>query len=646
MIFLKNEKNILNVIKYGPILFVVLLSLLITQIFVEQKNDALQQEINNLKKEYIEQNKQRVKDEVNRIYNSVKKEKENSENKLKKQLKNRVYEAHKMATSIFNNESKQGHYHSKEHIFNTMKYVLDSIVYNEGRGYYFIFDDKGSLISQPLNNSIEGDNLLEFKDAKGYKFVKDIVKTIDNKTESYASYYWYKGEDKETTYKKFSFYKYFEPFNIAIGSGEYIEDFEKELQKKILEKIRKIKFGDTGYIFVYNTDGTSLSHLKKEYIGINRINLKDKKGNYLVKDILNFAKMNKSGFVSYSATVKPNEEIESKKKTSYVKLFDDWNWVIGSGFYLDKLNNEITQKENLLKDSNAKSIKQISLISLTITFFLILLSFYISRIISNRFEKYKRDIQNEIKNTIEKEKLLVQQSKMATMGEMIGSIAHQWKQPLSVISTSNSALRLNQELKYFSEEDILRTINSIDNSVQNLSTTIDDFRNFFNPNKKTEDFNIRESFEKVFKLINSQFKTSNVEIINNIKEINLNGLENELLQTLINILKNAKEALEEMPSENKRLLFIDTLEKENNLIIKIKDNANGIPTDILNKIFDSHFTTKDKSGGTGIGLYMSKQIIEGNMQGKIQVSNVKYNYHGNDYLGAEFIISIPLNQLG
>jgi len=646
MHFFKNEKNILNTIKYAPILFVLLLSIVITLIFIEQKNDTLQNEIKKIKKEYTDNNKQRVKDEVTRVYAAVKKEKENAEVQLKKELKNRVYEAHNMATTIFNQESKlmnKEHYHSDEHIFHTMKYVLDSIVYNEGRGYYFIFDDKGSVVSQPLNNSIEGNNFLEYQDAKGYEFVKNIVRTIENKTESYDSYYWYKGNNKKTTYKKLSFYKYFEPFNIAIGSGVYVDDFEKELQSRLLKKIREISFEKTGYIFVYDLEGTSLSHYQDELIGGNRINVKDEKGNYFIKDILDFAKMNENGFMTYFTTNKPYDKIKSREKISYIQLFEDWNWVIGSGFYLDKLNDVISGKEKMLKETTRNAIKHIGYISISITILLILLSFYISSIIANRFQKYKIDIQNEIYNTIEQEKLLVQQSKMATMGEMIGNIAHQWKQPLTVIGAANGLLKLNHQLKDFTDEEIIESMDSIDYSVQSLSTTINDFRNFFNPHKQVEMFNIKDAFQKVFKLIDSQFKHNSIEVIKNVKDVELKGLENELLQTLINILKNAKEALEQMPSSQRRLLFIDAIQKENQLIIKIKDNAHGIPEDIISKIFDSHFTTKEDSGGTGIGLYMSKQIIKNHMNGRIVVSNVEYEYETVQYKGAEFTITVSLN---
>ena len=249
----------------------------------------------------------------------------------------------------------------------------------------------------------------------------------------------------------------------------------------------------------------------------------------------------------------------------------------------------------------------------------------------------------EVNNLLEKEKLLIQQSKMATMGEMIGSIAHQWKQPLSIISMSNGLLKINSEIKDFSTpQDITNAIKNIDHSVHNLSQTIDDFKNFFNPNKEKVVFNILDAFEDTFKLINSQFKNNDIEIVQNIKKIELLGYKNELLQVLINLLKNSNEELIKKPNSMKKYIFISVDKDENKIIIKIKDNADGIPSDIINKVFDAYFTTKEKCGGTGIGLYICKQIIETSMQGEISVSNVKYEYEGQNYVGAEFEIIFPI----
>jgi len=230
---------------------------------------------------------------------------------------------------------------------------------------------------------------------------------------------------------------------------------------------------------------------------------------------------------------------------------------------------------------------------------------------------------------------------MAIMGEMIGNIAHQWKQPLNLISMSNGLVQLNQENKEIgSKEEVEKATQNIDNAVNYLATTIDDFQDFFRPNKEKETFKIKETLSKTCNLISSQFKNDNIEVIKEIDDIEVYGFHNELLQVMINIFKNAKDELVKLDI-GKRLIFINVQKNEKEVTIRIKDNAGGIPEEIIDKVFDSYFTTKNDKEGTGIGLYMSEQIIT-NMSGTITVQNVEYDIDNTKYKGAEFKITLPI----
>ena len=240
----------------------------------------------------------------------------------------------------------------------------------------------------------------------------------------------------------------------------------------------------------------------------------------------------------------------------------------------------------------------------------------------------------------EKETILAQQSKMAAMGEMLENIAHQWRQPLSVISTASTGLQLKLE---FSEEVpknvILENISTINHQAQYLSKTIEDFRNFFNPNKIKTEFNIKTCIEKTLYLIKQKLNNNNVQIIKDLEDINLIALENELIQVLLNIINNAVDAFDK---KQNNYIFITTKQKYNNLLIEIKDNAKGVNPKIINRIFEPYFTTKHKAQGTGIGLYMSNEIITKHMYGFINVTNKSYTYDNIDCFGASFTITIPL----
>jgi signal transduction histidine kinase len=251
-------------------------------------------------------------------------------------------------------------------------------------------------------------------------------------------------------------------------------------------------------------------------------------------------------------------------------------------------------------------------------------------------------VEKKSKELIQKEKILNHQSKMAAMGEMIENIAHQWRQPLSIISTAATGAKLKKDFDTLSDNDFYETMNIINNSAQHLSDTIDDFRNFFTNEKEASSFDVNIPIDKVLYLISSKLKNRNITIIKNTEIISISGLVNEFIQVLINIINNAVDAFEDNSCKEK-MIFINLFKENNILILKIKDNAGGIKEDILDRVFEPYFTTKHKSQGTGIGLYMSTEIIKKHMNGNLTVSNQEYTYNNIKYNGAEFKIEIPIN---
>jgi len=242
----------------------------------------------------------------------------------------------------------------------------------------------------------------------------------------------------------------------------------------------------------------------------------------------------------------------------------------------------------------------------------------------------------------EQESILIQQSKMAAMGEMLANIAHQWRQPLSVISTISTSLITQKTIKMDIDIDYeIEKLNQINKNTKYLSNTINDFKDFFDPNKAKNEFNIKDVFEKALNLSNSKFEICNFKIIQNIQDVIVIGFENELIQVLMNLINNAKDALNNNKCDNK-LIFIDIYKEDKNLKISIYDNAGGIDNNIIYKVFEPYFTTKHKSKGTGIGLYMSNEIITKHMNGQIIASNKRFEYNNNYYTGALFEITIPL----
>ncbi len=256
------------------------------------------------------------------------------------------------------------------------------------------------------------------------------------------------------------------------------------------------------------------------------------------------------------------------------------------------------------------------------------------------FIGYVSDITEQIKN----QEIIFHQTKVVALGEMLSNISHQWRQPLSVISTTATGSRLKKELNLLDDEEFYKNMDSINGITQYLSKTIDDFRNFFLlDNSLDKELDLSNVIEKVDLLIKDSFNSSNIVLIKNyaFHKIKIVCNENLLIQALINILNNAKDALIVNEIKDKdRFIFIDLEEKEDEVQIKIKDTANGIPLNVITKIFEPYFTTKHQSQGTGIGLYMTNQIITKHLKGKIFVENLTFEYQNKKYTGACFIITI------
>ncbi|MFW3342585.1 ATP-binding protein [Aliarcobacter butzleri] len=235
----------------------------------------------------------------------------------------------------------------------------------------------------------------------------------------------------------------------------------------------------------------------------------------------------------------------------------------------------------------------------------------------------------------EQEQLLIQQTRLAAMGEMIGNIAHQWRQPLNALGLILQNLKFSYEIGELDEKMIDKSVKKATLLTENMSKTIDDFRNFFRPNKAKENFKINEGITKAVELIESTFEHNNIKLEKDFvsSEIEFFGFANEFSQVILNLLTNAKDAVLENKIENP-LIIIQTKIDDEYIYISIKDNGLGIKEEIINKIFEPYFTTKDEGKGTGIGLYMSKIIIENNMNGKIEVKN--------EQNGANVIIKLPI----
>ena len=236
----------------------------------------------------------------------------------------------------------------------------------------------------------------------------------------------------------------------------------------------------------------------------------------------------------------------------------------------------------------------------------------------NQEEILKQRIDEALKENTKQLQALQQQTKMASMGEMIGAIAHQWRQPLNELGLSIQNLKYDYKENAIDEEFIQDFITSNKKTIMFMSNTIDDFRGFFRLDKEKKSFQVKDTTKSVISMLHAQLSSHNIKIIIEGDEFEYYGFQSEYQQVILNIINNAKDAFIENKIENPAIEI--TL---NDNFINIKDNAGGIKEDVIKRIFEPYFTTKEQGKGTGMGMYMSKMIIEDNMDASLHVNNTK-----------------------
>lgn len=253
----------------------------------------------------------------------------------------------------------------------------------------------------------------------------------------------------------------------------------------------------------------------------------------------------------------------------------------------------------------------------------------------------------EVEQSRQKDQIMFRQSRLASMGEMIGNIAHQWRQPLNAMVLVIQSFQMKRMAGLpLSDEFIDKQVQEGIELASLMSHTIDDFRNFFKPNKNEEIFSVPETIACTIKLVNEYYAKEKITIfLNSETDVSICGYPNEFSQVIMNLFSNAKDALEEHRTEDREIEIVVKQEGAN-AIVDVIDNGGGFSESVHDRMFEPYFTTKHKASGTGIGLHMSKQIIEKQMQGSISATTVAYTFHNGQYYSqcAMVTIVIPLEK--
>jgi signal transduction histidine kinase len=414
---------------------------------------------------------------------------------------------------------------------------------------------------------------------------------------------------------------------------------EEELKNEMLRYIETIRYGKHGYIWIHDTNYYLKAHpFRQDRLNTYDIDLKDALGTLITKQFIDETMKKPNGvFIEYFWQ-KPNE-VNFSKKLGFFRLYDKYNWVIGAGLYVDDIQKSIFENKRVLEEKIDKYIRLIVFISTLVIVFIGLISFFMSKKITEVFGRYQENVKKkeilleDINKNLElkvqiaideaqkKDRAMLHQSRLARMGTMLSMIAHQWRQPLSEVSGILMELETASKFKKADDTMIQESVKESNKVIQFMSYTIDDFRNFFKPDKQKVYFYIEDSCYEAISLIGASIKNYNITLNKKIKcNCEIYGYKREFAQVLLNLMSNAKDALIQKEIKNPTIdLEVDYIDGYS--IVTIKDNAGGVNTEHMDLIFEPYFTTKGSLQGTGLGLYMSKMIIEKNMGGELSVEN-------------------------
>jgi len=607
------EKKIIKYIFLTPIFSLILFAILVFSSLAFYFNQFKKDEIKEYKHLIIEERKNETKNILLSVVEDINHDIHDLNRNLKDELKERVYEANNIINRVIKNNPNK----SQKEIENIIKQVLSAIRFNHGRGYYFVYNYTSKItIIHPIKKFLNKD-MSKFKDKRGTLIVSLTNSIIQKQKEGYATIYFAKPNQENKEFKKIIYVRYIPKLNWVIGTGEYVNDALDELKKELLKEIQSKRYGKNGYFWIQNNKKI-LIHIDSKYIGKNISTIKDIKGHKIFLRFLKEAKQNKNGtFVKYYWENPTTHKIE--EKISFVYYIPQLNWVIGTGLYLNDLHSILDKKA---KQTNKKIHEIISIIFILLIILSIIvgvISYILSRYTKSLFEIYKNDLEHKIEKAVEentkKDKILQEQSKLAAMGEMIGAIAHQWRQPLNSLGL-NIQLLVDDYLDGKIDEKYLEQFEQKQMEIiKFMSKTIDDFRNFFNIDKEKKEFSVKQSIKEVLDIVSAQMKNHNIQLELLGDDFKINGYKSEFNQVILNLINNAKDAIISKKINDGKI----TITIKNGTII-IQDNGIDIPKDIKDRIFEPYFTTKES--GTGIGLYMSKMIID-KMGGKLYLGKNK-----------------------
>ena len=631
------------------------------------------QESKNLEEKNINLHKKNLKREVSRAGTLIKHERSKVDSILRKKIKNRVYEAHTIATDLYN---KYKNKKSRNELETLIIEALRPHRFFEGRGYFYAITLKGIGKLNPITPQLEGKNLLPLKTKKGDYFVKKLIKITTENKEGFYDHTWSKPNTKGD-FNKVSFVKHFEPFDWLIGTGDYVIDVERQIQQHILEQIGKIQFGKEGYIFVVNYDGTVMMNSgSPSIIGKNIIDVTDANGIRVAHEVIKLAQDSSwDGFYNYSWKKRTTSKVAPK--ISYNQTVPEWRWYYGSGVYTDDINIEIGQQSDALEDRLLLQLFFIiTTILIAISILIILskrhatelnsdlrrlLGFFESLSLkssplntdefiysefnqlaqsSNLMLKKQQELEEQ---RLKYESQVLQNQKMSAINQLVGGISHDFNNLLGVIlgygEMLESKLSDNKKLMKYAHQ-----INAAGKRGSNITNKLLSLTEQKNIETEISDINslLRDAEDLLKKSL-----TAKIQLKLQLKDKLWTTLINksDFEDAIINLCVNAMHAMHEGQQDSRIIISTDHTQLNNSeaetydlkpgdyVLISVTDNGCGMDAETKERIFEPFYTTRQTGHGLGLSqVYSFAKQCNGTISAQSTVGK-----------GTTFEILIPRN---
>ncbi len=383
-----NDRKLLNIIRYAPVVLISIFAIVVNVILIQNNRLESAEKVEFIRQNLIEQQKQIVQEQIKQVASQIELQKNRTVEILKDQLQSRTYEAYNIAMNLYATHRNK----PKQEIVSMIKEALRPVRFNDGRGYFFVFDSKGNSIVHSGFPELEGTSLWNIRDVNGQLITQEQIAKIDASNGEAFHHWWYKkpnSDNPDQQYEKIGFGKYFEPFDWYIATGEYVADVEGDIKKQVLDLVYNWRYGNNDYIFVIDGNENIISHPEPSLIG-HLVN-KD-----LAEQIEAFSNEpgKTEGFIDYIASYMPGKE-GGGEKISYMKVIDGWDWIIGTGFYIERFEAYLAENVQAMEESNQAELRSVMLASLISTLIIIGLSLKLGNVIGTRFNRFQDRINKD-----------------------------------------------------------------------------------------------------------------------------------------------------------------------------------------------------------------------------------------------------------